>query len=176
MNGICCNWQIFAQTFTRGHVSLSLSLFPVICVHPCYNVTFVTFFTFVTFGAFHLFLDFIKIFNFVTFVTVLTFAFSFWWRAPRRPFRGPKRPKGKDSGFLGPFWPPRWPWDGRDGSTGTQNTSTQCAWVVRIHIMCLGPLRDLYGTPGAPKRGRFGLERPFMGPWRSARPMVRSVF
>ena len=52
-------------------------------------------------------------------------------------------------------------WDGRDGSTGTQNTSTQCAWVVRIHIMCLGPLRDLYGTPRAPKRARFG---PFGGP------------
>ena len=62
---------------------------------------------------------------------------------------------------MGPFWPPRWPWDGRDGSTGTQNTSTQCAWVVRIHIMCLGPLRDLYGTPRAPKRARFG---PFGGP------------
>ena len=59
------------------------------------------------------------------------------------------------------FWPPRWPRDGRDGSTGTQNTSTQCAWVVRIHIMCLGPLRDLYGTPRAPKRARFG---PFGGP------------
>ena len=61
----------------------------------------------------------------------------------------------------GNFVPPRWPWDGRDGSTGTQNTSTQCAWVVRIHIMCLGPLRDLYGTPRAPKRARFG---PFGGP------------
>ena len=23
-------------------------------------------------------------------------------------------------------------------------------WVGRIHIMCSGPLRDLYGTPGAP--------------------------
>merc|ERR1711951_28488 len=80
------------------------------------------------------------------------------------PFRGPKRPKGENSGFLGPIWPLRWPWDGRDGSTGTQNTSTQCAWVVRIHIMCLGPIRDLYGTPRAPKRARFGLERPFWGP------------
>ena len=68
---------------------------------------------------------------------------------------------------MGPFWPPRWPWDGRDGSTGTQNTSTQCAWVVRIHIMCLGPLRDLYGTPRAPKRARFGTDRPFWGPRRA---------
>ena len=30
--------------------------------------------------------------------------------------------------------------------------------------MRLGPLTDLYGTPGAPKRARFGPERPFWGP------------
>ena len=30
--------------------------------------------------------------------------------------------------------------------------------------MCFGPLRDLYGTPGAPKRARFGHEMPFGGP------------
>ena len=36
--------------------------------------------------------------------------------------------------------------------------------VGRIQIMCSGPLRDHYGTPGAPKRARFGPERPFWGP------------
>ena len=40
-------------------------------------------------------------------------------------------------------------------------------WVGRIHIMCSGPFRDHYGTPGAPKRARFGPERPFWEPWRS---------
>ena len=34
--------------------------------------------------------------------------------------------------------------------------------------MHLGPLTDLYGTPGAPKRARFGPEWPFWGPRRSS--------
>merc|ERR1712105_536316 len=37
-----------------------------------------------------------------------------------------------------------------------------------IHIMHLGPLTDLYGTHGAPKRARFGPEWPFWGPRRSS--------
>ena len=41
------------------------------------------------------------------------------------------------------------------------------SWVSRIHTMCLGPFRDLYGTPGAPKRVRFCPETPFWGPRRS---------
>ena len=41
------------------------------------------------------------------------------------------------------------------------------SWVSRIHTMCLGPFRDLYGTPGAPKRVRFRPETPFWGPRRS---------
>ena len=66
----------------------------------------------------------------------------------------------------GPFWPSLIPGDSRDGPTGIQNTSTQCIWVVRIHIMRLGPLTDLYGTPGhvlapkAPFGGSEGLEGP----------------
>ena len=40
-------------------------------------------------------------------------------------------------------------------------------WVGRIHIMCSGPFRDHYGTPGAPKRARFGPGSPFWGPRRS---------
>ena len=34
--------------------------------------------------------------------------------------------------------------------------------------MHLGPLTDLYGTPGAPKRAHFGPEWPFWGPRRSS--------
>ena len=34
--------------------------------------------------------------------------------------------------------------------------------------MHLGPLTDLYGTPGAPKRARFGPEWPFWRPRRSS--------
>ena len=54
------------------------------------------------------------------------------------------------------FWPtncPHWMKLARassDRPAGIQNTSTRCAWVGHIHIMRLGPLTDLYGTPGAP--------------------------
>ena len=81
-----------------------------------------------------------------------------------RPFRGSKRPKCDNSHFWGPFWPPRSPGDGRDGSSGIQNTSTQCTWVQRIDIMHLGPLTDLYGTSGAPKGLILGPNGPFGGP------------
>ena len=60
--------------------------------------------------------------------------------------------------------------DGREGPTGVQNTSTHCAWVGRIHIRCFGPLTDLYSTPRAPKRTRFGLERPF---WPNCHRLVQ---
>ena len=70
--------------------------------------------------------------------------------------------------FWGPFWPPLSPGEGREGPTGFQNTSTHCAWVGRIHIRCLGPLTDFYGTPRDPKRARLGLERPFWGPRRAS--------
>ena len=66
------------------------------------------------------------------------------------------------------FGPPRSPGHGRDGPSGIQNTSTQCTWMQRIHIMHLGPLTDLYGTPGAPERARFGHKMPFRGPRRSS--------
>ena len=41
-------------------------------------------------------------------------------------------------------------------------------WVGRIHIMYSGPFRDHYGTPGAPKRARFGPKCPFWRPRRSS--------
>ena len=66
--------------------------------------------------------------------------------AQKGPFGGPGQPRGPD---LGP------------SATGWSN------WVGRIHIMCSGPIRDHYGTPGAPKRVRFGPDRPFWEPRRS---------
>ena len=69
---------------------------------------------------------------------------------PERPFWGPQRSLGSPGGpNLGP------------SVTGWSN------WVGRIHIMCSGPLRDHYGTPGAPKRARFGPERPLWEPRRA---------
>ena len=74
----------------------------------------------------------------------------------------------------GPFWPrktllgapevlgqPRGP-DLIPNATGWSN------WVGRIHIMCSGPFRDHYGTPGAPKRAVLAQIGPFGdpgGPW-----------
>ena len=49
-----------------------------------------------------------------------------------------------------------------------QTVSGWSNWVGHIHIMCFGPLRDLYGTPGAPKRACFGHKMPFWGPRRSS--------
>ena len=68
----------------------------------------------------------------------------------------------------GPFWPPLSTGDGRNGPTGFQNTSTQCVWVGRIHIMRLGPLTDLYCTPGAPKGPVLAPKSPFWGSWKSS--------
>merc|ERR1711911_466868 len=95
---------------------------------------------------------------------------------PPRPFRGLKRPKGEIFRFRGPFWARLSPGEGREGPTGVQNTSSHCAWVGRIHIRCLGPLTDLYGTPRAPKRARLGLERSFWGPRRASESPGGPVF
>ena len=73
----------------------------------------------------------------------------------------------------GPFWPPLSPWDGRDGPTGIQNSSTQCIWVVRIHITRLGPLTDLYGTPGPVLAPKDPFEGP-RGTWRARRVQIWS--
>ena len=45
-----------------------------------------------------------------------------------------------------------------------------------IHIMHFGPLTDLYGTPGAPKRAHFGPKRPFLGPLRSAESLGGQIW
>ena len=54
--------------------------------------------------------------------------------------------------------------EGPKGPDLVQTASGWSNWVGHIHIMCFGPLRDLYGTPGAPRRARFGHEMPFGGP------------
>ena len=56
----------------------------------------------------------------------------------------------------GPLLASWWLCDGWDGPTGIKNTSTQCAWVRHIHIICLDPLRNLYGLTGAPTRAHSG--------------------
>ena len=39
---------------------------------------------------------------------------------------------------------------------------------ISVDIMCSGPVWDLYGTPGAPRRAHFGPERPFWWPRSSS--------
>ena len=91
-------------------------------------------------------------------------------RPPLRPFWGSKQPKCENYHFWGPFWPPLRPRDSRDGPNGIKNSFTQSTWVGPIHIIHLGPLMDLYGTPGAPKglilapKGPCGVPR---GPRRA---------
>merc|ERR1712218_236398 len=80
------------------------------------------------------------------------------------PFWGSKQPKCEYFHFWGPFWPPLSPGNSRDGPNCIKNTSTQCAWVGRIHIMHLGPLKDLYG----PQKGSFWLQKALLGALRSS--------
>merc|ERR1712184_112917 len=64
-----------------------------------------------------------------------------------------------------------WPWRSSEGPKGLDLVPTATGWsgwVNYIHIMCSGPLWDLYGTPGASKRAHFGPERPFWEPRRSS--------
>ena len=75
--------------------------------------------------------------------------------------------------IQGPFWLPLSPADGRDGPTGVPNSSTQCIWMVRIHITCLGPLTDLYGTQG-PQKGLFWPQKGPRGTWGAQRVQIWS--
>ena len=75
--------------------------------------------------------------------------------------------------IQGPFWLPLSPADGRDGPTGVPNSSTQCIWMVRIHITCLGPLTDLYGPPG-PQKGPFWPQKGPRGTWGARRVQIWS--
>ena len=70
---------------------------------------------------------------------------------------------------MAPFGPFLSPGDSREGPTCIQNCSTQCIWVIRIHITPLGPLTDLYGTPGPSKRALLAPKGPVGGPIGSRR-------
>ena len=71
---------------------------------------------------------------------------QFWPR--KAPFGVPEQPLGSD------FVQATTSWSNWVSTTGYA-TSRPCAWA---------PLRDIYGTPGAPKRARFGPKSPFEGP------------
>jgi len=70
-------------------------------------------------------------------------------------------------GLERPFWGPRRASECPGGPVFGPTVTGWSNRMTRIHIMCLGPYTNLYGTPGAPKRSRLGLERPFWGPQRS---------
>ena len=57
--------------------------------------------------------------------------------------------------------------------TSIQISSTQCIWVVRIHITCLGPLTDPYDTPGPVLAPKGPFEGP-RGTWRARRVQIWS--
>ena len=81
-----------------------------------------------------------------------------------RPLR---HSQGPQKGPFWPFWGPRRSLGSPGGPDLGPSATGWSNWVGRIHIMCSGPFRDHYGTPGAPKRARFGPDRPFWGPRRS---------
>ena len=96
-------------------------------------------------------------------------------------FLGPERPKGENSVFLGPFWPLRWPWDGLDGSSGTQNTSLlgalgspggpdlgpNATWLVQLggphSYYVLGPLKRPLQHSWGPQKGPFWPREALLG-------------
>ena len=87
---------------------------------------------------------------------------------PLRDLYGtPRAPKRARFGLERPFWGPRRSLGSPGGPNLGPSATGWSNWVGRIHIMCSGPLRDHYGTPGAPKRARFGPERPLWEPRRA---------
>merc|ERR1712212_1074777 len=48
-----------------------------------------------------------------------------------------------------------------------------CHWLIRIHIMCSSLSKDLYGTPGTPKRAPFWAKDPFWGPLGFSRHSIQ---
>ena len=74
-----------------------------------------------------------------------------------------RSPQETTKALLGPVFGPEshfwWPWrfSGSPGGPDLGPSATGWSnWVGRIQIMCSGPLRDLYNTPGAHKRAHFG--------------------
>ena len=90
-----------------------------------------------------------------------------WWEC--RPIKKISPWQNWNFWSRAPFGPFLSPGDSREGPTCIQNCSTQCIWVVRIHITPLGPLTDLYGTPGPSKRALLAPKGPVGGPIGSRR-------
>ena len=71
-------------------------------------------------------------------------------------YKYPQRPK---KALLGALEVLGGPWRSLEGPKGPNLVLTVTTgwskWVGNIYIMCSGPFRDLYGTPGAPRRTYF---------------------
>ena len=78
--------------------------------------------------------------------------------------RSPGAPKRACFAQKGPFWDLGHPLGPKLVPTATGWSN----WVGCIHIMCLGPLRELYGTHGAPERAHFSSKGPHLWPWMSS--------
>ena len=79
------------------------------------------------------------------------------WDHPIASLGPPKRPVLAQKGpFGGPGHPV--------GSELVPTATGWSNWVGCIHIMCLGLIRDLCGTPGAPKGPALAPNGPFGGP------------
>ena len=78
-----------------------------------------------------------------------------------RPLR---HSQGPQKGPFWPFWGPRRSLGSPGGPDLGPSATGWSNWVGRIHIMCSGPFRDHYGTPGAPKRAVLAQIGPFGGP------------
>ena len=73
-----------------------------------------------------------------------------------KPFWGSKRPKCENFHFWDPFWIPLSPGTAETGRMASKTLLHSVRHIVRhIHIIYLGPLTDLNGTPGSPKRSLF---------------------
>ena len=70
-----------------------------------------------------------------------------------QPLPGAGSPKRAHFGPERPFWGP---WAALGGPDLGPSATGWSNWVGRIQIMCSGPLRDLYSTPGAHKRAYVG--------------------
>ena len=79
-------------------------------------------------------------------------------------YKYPQRPK---KALLGALEVLGGHWRSCEGPKGPHLVLTATGWsnwVGNIRIMCSGPLRDFYGTPGAPKKGSFQPQRSSEGP------------
>ena len=74
-------------------------------------------------------------------------------RAPKRACFGPKCP----------FWGPWRSWKGPQGPHLVPNAANWSDWIGVMFTTHFGLVLDLLWAPRAPKRARFGPERPLLG-------------